>query len=34
MKREEEGTLFSVTFEHSMSLASVLGVITMIYAYS
>jgi lactate permease len=34
MKRDEEGKLFRFTFKHSVFLASVLGVITMIYAYA
>jgi lactate permease len=33
MARSEEGRLFRFTFKHSVLLASVLGVITMIYAY-
>ena len=33
MARSEEGRLFRFTFKHSVFLGSVLGVITMIYAY-
>jgi L-lactate permease len=34
MARSEEGRLFRFTFKHSVFLASVLGVIAMIYAYA
>jgi lactate permease len=34
MKRSEEGRLFRFTIKHSIFLASLLGVITMIYAYA
>jgi L-lactate permease len=33
MSRSQEGDLFRFTFKHSILLASVLGVIAMIYAY-
>ena len=33
MSRAEEGKLFRFTFKHSVFLASVLGIVTMIYAY-
>jgi len=34
MTRSEEGKLFRFTFKHSIFLGSVLGVLTMIYAYA
>jgi lactate permease len=33
MARSQEGQLFRFTFKHSIFLASVLGVLTTIYAY-
>jgi L-lactate permease len=33
MSRSEEGRLFRFTFKHSVFLGSILGVLTMIYAY-
>jgi lactate permease len=33
MSRSQEGDLFRFTFKHSVLLASVLGVLAMIYAY-
>lgn len=33
MSRSEEGKLFRFTFRHSVFLASILGILTMIYAY-
>jgi lactate permease len=34
MARSEEGQLFRFTIKHSVFLASVLGVLSMIYAYA
>jgi lactate permease len=33
MKREDEALLFRFTLRHSVFLASVIGIITMFYAY-